>query len=76
MWTDIHVEESAGESYAYAYEWNILLCYALHKVSYLEIALCSMQGMIWEDTDALFVGIYTLLSWIYFHMNRLIINPK
>jgi len=37
------------------------------KVSNLEIALCSMQGMIWKDTDAVHVGIYMLLSWIYFH---------
>jgi len=48
-------------------------CVMCHKVSYLEIASCSMQGMIWEDTDALFVGIYTLLSWIYFHMNKLML---
>jgi hypothetical protein len=48
-------------------------CIMCHIVSYLEIALCSMHGMIWEDTDALFVGIYTLLSWIYFRMNKLML---
>jgi hypothetical protein len=29
--------------------------------------------MIWDDTDALFVGIYTLLSCIYFRMNKLML---
>lgn len=44
--------------------WIICLCIWV---------LCTMQGMIWEDTDALFVGIYTLLSWIYCHMNKLML---
>jgi hypothetical protein len=43
------------------------------KVSNLETALCNMQGMIWEDTDALYVGIYILHSWIYYNMNKLML---
>ena len=47
------------------------------KVLNLEIALCSMQGMIWGDTDALCVGIYMyiyiLLNRIYFHTNELML---
>jgi len=36
-----------------------------------------MQGMIREATDALFVGIYILLSWIYFQVNKLmLLNQK
>jgi hypothetical protein len=37
--------------------------------SNLEIAVCSKQGMIWEDTDDLNAGIYILLSC----MNKLML---
>jgi hypothetical protein len=48
-------------------------CFMCHKVSNLEIALCSMSCMVWEDTAALLVDIYTLLSWMYLQMNKLML---